>query len=174
MLFSLPLLRRDSWKDVPFRTAVTSASHQFPSFNISLSPQTRLKLLELLDGGTGPGQHTEDVETDLLKRYVSIMFPRFSGASSRGVKTYGLAERPALANGNLVTLRHTEGRADVRSQVVVPLLVTVVLGDVVEVFAADDQGTVHLGGDDGTGQDTAADGDETGEGALLVCGSGSC
>lgn len=61
-----------------------------------------------------------------------------------------------------------------RSQVVVPLLVTVVLGDVVQVLAADDQGTVHLGGDDGTGQDTAADGDETGEGALLVCWSGSC
>ena len=55
-----------------------------------------------------------------------------------------------------------------------PLLVTVVLGDVVQVLAADDQGTVHLGGDDGTGQDTATDGDETSEGALLVCGSGSC
>ena len=61
-----------------------------------------------------------------------------------------------------------------RSQVVVPLLVTVVLGDVVQVLAADDQGTVHLGGDDGAGQDTATDGDETSERALLVCGNGSC
>lgn len=50
-----------------------------------------------------------------------------------------------------------------------PLLVTRVLGDEVEVLAADDQGTVHLGGDDGAGEDTATDGDETGEGALLVC-----
>lgn len=48
------------------------------------------------------------------------------------------------------------------------LLITVVLGDVVEVVPADDEGTVHLGGDDGAGQDTATDGDETGEGALLV------
>ena len=29
--------------------------------------------------------------------------------------------------------------------------------------------TVHLGGDDGAGKDTATDGDETSEGALLVC-----
>lgn len=32
-------------------------------------------------------------------------------------------------------------------QVLVAALVTVVLGDVVQVFAADDEGTVHLGGD---------------------------
>lgn len=55
------------------------------------------------------------------------------------------------------------------SEVLVALLVTVVLGDVVEVLAADDDGTVHLGGDDTAGQDTATDGDETSEGALLVC-----
>ena len=53
--------------------------------------------------------------------------------------------------------------------VLVALLVTVVLGDVVKVVATDDQGAVHLGGDDGTGQDTATDGDESSEGALLVC-----
>lgn len=49
------------------------------------------------------------------------------------------------------------------------LLVTRVLWDEVEVLAADDDGTVHLGGDDGAGEDTAADGDQSGEGALLVC-----
>lgn len=49
------------------------------------------------------------------------------------------------------------------------LLVTGVLGDEVEVLAADDDGTVHLGGHNSAGQDTAADRDETGEGALLVC-----
>lgn len=48
------------------------------------------------------------------------------------------------------------------------LLVTVVLGDVVEVVTADDDGTVHLGRDNSTGQDTATNGDATGEGALLV------
>lgn len=49
------------------------------------------------------------------------------------------------------------------------LLVTGVLRDEVEVLAADDQGTVHLGGHNGAGEDTATDRDETGEGALLVC-----
>jgi hypothetical protein len=39
----------------------------------------------------------------------------------------------------------------------------------VEVFTADDDGAVHLGGHNTAGQDTATDGDETGEGALLVC-----
>lgn len=51
------------------------------------------------------------------------------------------------------------------------LLVTRVLGNVVEVLAADDQGAVHLGRDNGASQDTATDGDEAGEGALLVCES---
>jgi len=59
----------------------------------------------------------------------------------------------------------------VGGNVLVSLLVTRVLGDVVEVLATDDQGSVHLGGNDGTGQDTATDRDETGERALLVCRS---
>jgi hypothetical protein len=84
-------------------------------------------------------------------------------------KTYSLGERTALADGNPVTLLNTESGGDVSSQVLVALLVTVVLGDVVEVFTADDDGAVHLGGNNTAGQDTATDGDETGEGALLVC-----
>lgn len=47
-------------------------------------------------------------------------------------------------------------------------LVTVVLGDVVEVFTADDEGTVHLGGNNLSGKDTAANAHGTGEGALVV------
>jgi hypothetical protein len=84
-------------------------------------------------------------------------------------EAYSLAEGPALANGNLVTLLNTESGGDVGGEVLVALLVTGVLGDVVEVLATDDQGSVHLGGNDGAGEDTATDGDETGEGALLVC-----
>ena len=49
------------------------------------------------------------------------------------------------------------------------LLVPGVLGDEVKVFAADDECAVHLGADDGAGEDTAADGDHAGEGAFLVC-----
>jgi hypothetical protein len=59
----------------------------------------------------------------------------------------------------------------VRSEVLVSLLVSVVFGDEVEVFSADDESSVHLGGHDSSGQDTATNGDETGERALLVCGT---
>lgn len=48
------------------------------------------------------------------------------------------------------------------------LLVTVVLGNVVEVFTTDNDGSVHLGGDDSAGQNLATDGHNTGEGALVV------
>lgn len=86
-----------------------------------------------------------------------------------GIKiTYSLAERPALANSNLVTLLNTESRGDVCGQVLVALLVTGVLGDEVEVFAADNECAVHLGRNDGAGEDPATDGDLAGEGALLV------
>jgi hypothetical protein len=82
--------------------------------------------------------------------------------------TYSLAEGAALADGDPVTFLNTESGRDVGSKVLVTLLVTVVLGNVVEVFTADDDGTVHLGGDDTAGQDTATDRDHTGERALLV------
>lgn len=70
------------------------------------------------------------------------------------ISTYSLAQRTALADGDPVTLLNTESRRDVSGKVLVSLLITVVLGDVVEVFTTDDDGTVHLGRDDTAGQDT--------------------
>jgi hypothetical protein len=113
-------------------------------YHAKMPEESNLELAELLNSLAGAGQDTQDVETD------------------------SLAERPALADGDLVTLLDTESGGDVGGQVLVSLLVTGVLGDEVEVLAADDQGSVHLGGNDGAGKDTATDGDETGEGALLV------
>jgi hypothetical protein len=57
-----------------------------------------------------------------------------------------------------------------RSKVLVSLLVSGVFRDEMEIFSADDKGSVHLGGNDSAGQDTTTDGDETSERALLVCG----
>ena len=48
------------------------------------------------------------------------------------------------------------------------LLVSGVFWDEVKVFSADNESSVHLGRDNGSGQDTATDGDETSEWALLV------
>lgn len=92
-------------------------------------------------------------------------------AFSEVVSTYSLGQRTALADSNPVTLRDTEGRGDVSGEVLVTLLVPLVLGNEVEIFTANDQSTVHLGRDDAASQDTTADGDLAGEGALLVCWS---
>lgn len=81
---------------------------------------------------------------------------------------YSLAQRSALADCDLVTLLDTESGRDVCGEVLVAALVTGVLGDEVEVLAADDESAVHLGGNDGAGQDTATDRDLADEGALLV------
>ena len=50
----------------------------------------------------------------------------------------------------------------------VTLLETVVLLDVVQVMATNDNGAGHLGGDNHTTEDTAADRNVASEGALLV------
>ena len=86
----------------------------------------------------------------------------------REIKTDSLAQRPALADGDLVTLLNTERGGDVGGEVLVALLVSGVFGDEVKVLSPDDDRPVHLGGNDGAGEDTAADGDESGKGALLV------
>lgn len=106
--------------------------------------RSHLELGELLNRLASSGQHTQNVESD------------------------GLGEGSALANGDLVTLLNTESGRDVGGEVLVSLLVTRVLRNEVQVLSSDDNGSVHLGGNDGAGQDTATDGDETGEGALLV------
>lgn len=48
------------------------------------------------------------------------------------------------------------------------LLVSVVFWNIVQVVTSDDDGTVHLGRDNGTGQDLTSDRDVTNEWALLV------
>ena len=52
--------------------------------------------------------------------------------------------------------------------VLVTLFETTVLLDVAEVVPADDDGALHLGGDDKSLQDLTTDGNITSEGALLV------
>lgn len=73
-----------------------------------------------------------------------------------------------MTNCDLVTFNDTESWGDVGGQVLVSLLVSGVFRDEVKVFTADDQGSVHFGRYNGSGQDTATDGDETGEWALLI------
>jgi hypothetical protein len=76
---------------------------------------------------------------------------------------------PALANSNDITFLNTdEGGRQVGREVLVTLLETVVLSNVVEVISADNDGTLHLVGNDDTTEDATADGNVTGERALLI------
>lgn len=84
------------------------------------------------------------------------------------VESNGLRQRSALANNNNITLLDTESWGNVSSDVLVSLLVSVVFWNKVEVVSSDDDGSVHLGGNNGTGHDLTSDGDVTNEWALLV------
>lgn len=84
------------------------------------------------------------------------------------VELNGLGEGTALSDGDDITLLHGEAGAAVGVDVLVALLETAVLPDVVEVVPADDDGALHLGGDDESLEDLSTDGNVSGEGALLV------
>ena len=64
------------------------------------------------------------------------------------VEAHGLGERAALANSHDITDLDTEGRGDVSRDGLMALLEPVVLLDVMEVIASDDESPVHLGGND--------------------------
>ena len=48
------------------------------------------------------------------------------------------------------------------------LLISVVFWNIVQVLSSDDNGSVHLGGYNGTGQNLSSDGNSTGEWTFLV------
>lgn len=73
-----------------------------------------------------------------------------------------------MTNSNLVTNLDSESRRAVGGKVLVSLLVSSVLGNVVEVLSSDDDSVGHLSRVDDTVKDSASDRDVTSEGALLV------
>jgi hypothetical protein len=91
-----------------------------------------------------------------------------SGFVSNNVETNSLGKRTALSNGDNITILDSESWGAVSSNVLVSLLESTVLGDVVKVISADDNGTLHLGGDDESLQNTSSDGNISSKGALLV------
>ena len=89
--------------------------------------------------------------------------------NSDNIESDCLRDGSALAHCDDVTdLGSAEGRAAVSWEVVMSLLEPVVLLDVVEVISSQDDGSGHLGGENDTLEDTAADGHVGGEGALVV------
>lgn len=84
------------------------------------------------------------------------------------IESDGLGDWSTLTNNNNITLLDTESWGNVGSNILVSLLVSVVFGNVVQVVSSDDDGSVHLGGDNSTGQNLTSDGDVTDEWTLLV------
>ena len=85
------------------------------------------------------------------------MYCQYTPSHRLAILSYRLAQRSALYNGNCVTLHNTESWADVCGKIGVTFLVSGILWNEVEVFSADNEGSVHLGGHDGAGQDATSD-----------------
>lgn len=84
------------------------------------------------------------------------------------IESDSFGKRAALTDSDNITILDGECRRAVGCDVLVPLLVSAVLDDVVKVIPSDNDGVLHLGGDDHTIQNSSTDGNVAGEGALLV------
>lgn len=84
------------------------------------------------------------------------------------VESNSLGKRTALSDSDNISVLNRKGRRAVSRDVRVSLLVTTVLSDVVQVVSSDDDGSLHLGGDDKSLEDSSTDGNISGKGALLV------
>jgi hypothetical protein len=87
---------------------------------------------------------------------------------SHDIELNGLGQRTALPNSHNVTLFHGETGAAMGVNVLVTLLETTVLLDVVEVIPTNNDGALHLRGDDDSLQDLTTDRNVPSEGTLLV------
>ena len=90
------------------------------------------------------------------------------GDDLEDVESHGFWERSGLSNDNDVSFLDWEGWGDVDWDVGVLLLVSVVLVNIMQVISSHDDGSLHLGGDDQSLEDSSSDGDLACEGALLV------
>lgn len=103
-----------------------------------------------------------------LERSEALEASRLGSLNLDDVESDGLGEGTALTNNDGITLRNAESGRDVSSKSLVTLLVTVVLGEEVEVVTTKDNSALHLVRLDNTLEDTTADRDVGSERALLV------
>lgn len=82
--------------------------------------------------------------------------------------TYCLAQRSALSNGDLISLLYTKCGRNMSSQILVSLLISGVFGNEMEVFAADDESSMHFGRDNGAGKYSTTDRDLTSKWTFLI------
>ena len=90
------------------------------------------------------------------------------GLVGDNIESDSLGKGAALTDSDNITILNGECRGAMGCDVLMPLLVSAVLDDVVKVIPSDNDGVLHLGGDDHTIQNSSTDGNIAGEGALLV------
>lgn len=85
------------------------------------------------------------------------------------IEADSLGQGAALSHSHhIADLNADKGRGTVDRQVLVALLITVILADIVQVLTTDHNGALHLGADDGTGENASTNGNVTSKGALFV------
>jgi hypothetical protein len=84
------------------------------------------------------------------------------------IEVDSFAQRSTFTNPHNITFLDGESRGTMHGDVPVTLLVSVVLGNVVEIVTTYHNGSLHFGGDDDSLEDFPSDGYSTGEWALLV------
>jgi len=108
------------------------------------------------------------ISDPILESSECLLGRRPSRNHTQHVEPHRLTQRPALSDGHSVPLVAPERRRDVRGDVGVPLLISLVLLDVVQVVPPQHDGPVHLGRHNLARQNTATDGHISSERALLV------
>jgi hypothetical protein len=106
--------------------------------------------------------HSEKDESFLDVTFNSLDF------LSDDVETDGLGEGTALSDGDDISDSKSESGRAMGGEGLVTLLKSVVLLDEMEVITSDDNGSLHLVGNNNTLEDFASDGDITGEGAFVI------
>lgn len=84
------------------------------------------------------------------------------------IETNRFGKRAALSDSYNISLLDAKGRGAVNSNVLVTLFETTVLGDVVQVIPPHNNGSLHLGGNDLSLEDTASNRNSACEGTLFV------
>jgi hypothetical protein len=84
------------------------------------------------------------------------------------VESHGLGEGTALSDGDDVAFLDGEAWRTVHGDVLVAFFETTVFGNVMQIVPSNDDGSLHLGGDDESLEDSSADANISGKGALFI------
>jgi len=107
------------------------------------------------------------VESEEHKLFADVT-NNFVGSHLEHVEVHSFSEGSAFSDEDDISFLNCEGRGDVGRDIAMPLLVTVVFGNVVKVISSDDNCSLHLSGNDDSLENLASNGDSTGEGTLLI------